>query len=274
MKYSLPRPPGPEWDGHLLLLHGSEAERLSSLAAWICRGLDHGDKVVYAEVPRTAGESVLDSPDGCGVEFAAAVADGRLVALPLERFYSRGDQESVVDQALAEGFRSVRMATEASATFGTESWSAYLDIERTIDRLCRTRPVSALCQYAHAATAPATLRELVAVHRARLRHSALNMASDPRGLVLSGEIDCGNADAFAAALAIASACGERMLRLDLTALEFMDVTACRQLLHASHGFRQAGGHVILEAPRWMVSWTLRLLGIDQFAGIDLLGGEQ
>jgi anti-anti-sigma factor len=256
-----------------LLLHGSEPERLSSLAAWIYRGLDRGDKVVYAELPRAAGESVLDVPDGPGGHFAAAVADGRLAALPLERFYPQGDQEEIVEQALAEGFPSVRLAAEFSAAWGTESLSAHLDIERTVDRLCRNRSVSALCQYEHSTTDRTMLRELVAVHQDRLRASALSMAASSHGLVLDGEIDRGNADVFAIVVHLASAFEVGTVRLDLAALEFMDVAACRELLYASRAFRQAGGRVVLVAPRAPVDLTLRLLGVDQVAGIDLIGGQ-
>ena len=38
-----------DWDGHILLLHGSESERRSGLAAWVRRGLENDEKVIYAE---------------------------------------------------------------------------------------------------------------------------------------------------------------------------------------------------------------------------------
>lgn len=266
------RLPGPEWDGHLLLLHRSEPERLSSLAAWISRGLARGDKVVYAEASRPTGTTVLDGPDGRGVDFAAALADGRLAVLPLARFYPEGDHEAVVDQALAEGFPAVRLAADASAAFGAQPLSAHLDIEHRIDRLCRTRPVSALCQYAEPTTEPAVLRALLAGHGYRLRSSGLDMAAGPQGLALAGEIDRANADLFATALGDAVTGAADEVRLDLAGLEFMDVAACRQLVYTSRDFRQAGGHVVLATPRSTVDWTLRLLAVDQFAGIDLIGG--
>nr|WP_240942724.1 MEDS domain-containing protein [Planosporangium thailandense] len=253
-------------------MHGSEAERLSSLTAWIRRGLDRGDKVICAEGPRPAGGSVLDLVDGHGADLAAAaVASGQLAALPSDRFYPQGDQEAVVEQALAEGFPSVRLAADATAAFGTQPWPAHLDIERTIDRLCRTGPVSAVCQYAHPKIEPTMLRELIEVHRYRLCNAALSVAADPRGLTVSGEIDRRNAEVFATAVDSAVTGGERVLRLDLSGLEFMDVAACRQLLYATDDFRRLGGHVVLASPQWMVSWTLRLLGVDQFTGIELAG---
>nr|WP_240942140.1 MEDS domain-containing protein [Planosporangium thailandense] len=253
-------------------MHGSEPERVSSLVTWISRGLNRGDKVIYADAPRPAGGSLLDSSDRQGTEFAAALAEGRLAALPLVRFYPQGDQEAIVDQALAEGFRSVRLAAEASAAFDTQSMSDHMDIEQLIDRLCRTRPVSALCEYATSATEGTVLRELVAGHRYELRSAAFHLATGPGGLVLRGEIDRANADVLATVLDVAVADGKGVVRLDLAALEFMDVAACRQLVYASQDFRQAGGHVVLATPQPTVAWTLRLLAVDQFAGIDLVGG--
>jgi hypothetical protein len=34
---------GCEWDGHLLLLHDSDAERHAAVAAWVQRGLGLGE---------------------------------------------------------------------------------------------------------------------------------------------------------------------------------------------------------------------------------------
>jgi hypothetical protein len=39
-----------DWDGHLLLLHHSEQERSAKLAAWVRRGLENDEKVIYTEV--------------------------------------------------------------------------------------------------------------------------------------------------------------------------------------------------------------------------------
>ena len=35
------------WDGHLLLLHESQAVRQSCLAMWVRRGLERDEQVVY-----------------------------------------------------------------------------------------------------------------------------------------------------------------------------------------------------------------------------------
>jgi hypothetical protein len=37
------------WDGHLLLLHGSELERRSQLAGWVRRGLARDEQVICTQ---------------------------------------------------------------------------------------------------------------------------------------------------------------------------------------------------------------------------------
>ncbi|MGC9671168.1 MEDS domain-containing protein [Planosporangium sp. 12N6] len=268
------RPPGSEWDGHLLLLHHSDAELLSALATWARRGLSRGDKVVLAGASTPAQAAVLDRLRAEGADVDAAVADGRLATLPMDRFSSDGGRDAVVGRALAEGFPQVRMASEVGVTRDALPLSAHLHLERTIDRLCCTRPVSVLCQFRHSTTEPTMLPDLVTVHRYRLRDCAFSMAAGPDGLVLRGQIDRGNANVIAAVTEVATASGGHAVRLDLAAVEFIDVAACRQLLYVSQRFRESGGRVVLVDAQPSVDWTLRLFGVDEFPGVDLIGGRR
>jgi hypothetical protein len=54
----------PSWDGHLLLLYGSEAERVSALVTWIRRGLESNEKVICTEGPGQPARREL--PFGAG----------------------------------------------------------------------------------------------------------------------------------------------------------------------------------------------------------------
>jgi anti-anti-sigma factor len=267
------RSPSLEWDGHLLLLSRSEAEQLAGLARWVRRGLDQGDKILFAQASCQEPKPALDFLHVQGVDVAAAMAEGRLATIPITSLYPDGGPDAIVDQALAEGFRSVRMTGEVAAARVDPALSAHLDLEGKLDRLCRTRSVSALCRYTRSTAEREVLPDLVAVHGYRLRDSALCIEASDRGLVVGGEIDRANADVLAAALSVVSACADREVWLDLAALEFIDVAACRELVYSGQEFRQAGGRVILAGAQPEVGWTLRLLGVDEFAGIDLVGGE-
>src|ERR1700677_5415896 len=71
--------PGLEWDGHLLLLDHSERERSSKLAAWVRRGLENDEKVVYTEARGGALETrLLARLRGNRADAVAAAPDGRL----------------------------------------------------------------------------------------------------------------------------------------------------------------------------------------------------
>ena len=144
--------PGLQWDGHLLLLHHSERERSSKLAAWVRRGLENDEKVVYTEARGGAHESrLLAALRGNGVDAVAATAEGRLSVVGVPEFYPAGGQLPVVERALAEGYRGLRIAAEASTALTFLTWPAYMAIEREIDEITRTHPLSAMCQYGQAA---------------------------------------------------------------------------------------------------------------------------
>lgn len=267
------RPAGPEWDGHILLLHASESERLAGLTAWVRRGLNRGEKVVCTEAAGIAPERSLHAVlADRGVDVTAATADGRLEVLPLNDFYPPAGQGAIVDRALAEGFDGVRLTAEATAALSVQSDDTHLTVERDADQLCRTRPVSALCQYERRATVGARLCELVAVHSG-VRQSHLSVGEDPHGTVMAGQVDTANADIFGAALQAATSTTAQVLWLDLGRVEFMDAAACGVLASVTRGFRDGGGCVLLVTPRPPVERALRLLELDQLAGVELIGDE-
>lgn len=172
---------GPDWDGHLLLLHGSEAERLAGLTAWVRRGLECDEKVIYTETPNLPwAQSFLGILEERGIDVATATAGGRLAVLPLAEFYPPEGQVTVIDRAPAEGFRQVRMSAEARAALTFVPKSAYAGFEATMDVLCRTRPVSAMYQYERRTTRGARLREAVTVHLVGVRQATLR--TGPEGL--------------------------------------------------------------------------------------------
>ena len=278
---------GSGWDGHLLLLYGSEPERRAGLAAWVRRGLDLDEKVICTEAPGVAAEDSVRMVLGeLGVDVAAATADGRLAMLPPAEFYPPAGQAPVVERALADGFTRVRMTAEASTTLGILTESDHARIERTMDELCRTRPVSAMCQYERSVTSAARLREIVAVHLVGIRESGFRTRSAEDGIAVSGEVDISNADTFAAAVdAAVQAAGSpikdavtedattTIVRLDLGDVCFVDVAACRALVTSTQWFRHGGGRVLVVAPQPAVERTLRMLDIDQLPGLEIINGD-
>jgi MEDS: MEthanogen/methylotroph, DcmR Sensory domain len=155
------------WAGHLLLLHGSELEWRSRLAMWVRRGLERDEKVIFAQAETVAPHrSVLAVLAQQGIDVQAATARGQLLVLPLAAVYRSGPGGQVerIDRALAEGYRGVRLSGEASAALTIVPEHAYASLERSMDQLCRTYPVSTLCQYDRTTTAGAQLDQATATH--------------------------------------------------------------------------------------------------------------
>ena len=264
---------GPEWDGHLLLLHDSDAERSAGVAAWVQRGLDLGQKVLYAEAATEREHAVIAALEAHGVDAATAVAEGRLALLPLAEFYPTEGQRQVVDRALAEGFPAVRMSAGASAALTILSPGDHLSVERGMDELARSLPVSALCQYERSCTTGSRLRDAVGVHVRGIREGYFATGTGELGLVLRGEVDAGNAEVLEAAVTAFTDVPPRVLRLDVAELSFVDVAACRALVRGSRDFRASGGRVLLAAPTPPVERTLRLLGLSDLPGFQVNGGD-
>ena len=263
--------PGSEWDGHLLLLHDRDAEWHAGVAAWVQRGLDRGEKVVYVRAPAEREHSVIDALEVHGVEAATAVAEGRLTVLPPAELPCTNGQRQLVDRALAEGFPALRMSSGDGAAMTILSSGEYLSAEQRIDELVRTAPVSVLCEYVPSSTTGPGLRDAVGVHVPGIREARFHTGTGELGLVLRGEVDAGSAEVLEAAVTAFTDVPPRVLCLDMAELSYVDVAACRALAHGSWDFRASGGQVVLVAPSPPVERTLRLLGLSDLPGLQLIG---
>jgi anti-anti-sigma factor len=267
--------PQSAWDGHLLLAYVSEQDRRSGVAAWVRRGLELGAKILYVERPdvpldrsltAVLSERKVDSVPAMGVGQLQVVDSVREAVDPAW-------QASVVDEALVAGYPTVRLSGEASTVWTVTSPLEHLQVERAADTLCRTRPVSMMCQYA-AREASSTLQEACAVHSAGLRESLLHTVPTPDGVAVAGEVDSSNEGILRSALA--GACADLLEGLgafvvDLSRLRFLDVSGARALLTATADHRRRGGVVRLLAPQPAVDRLLRLLDLDRVDGFILEG---
>jgi hypothetical protein len=89
----------PSWDGHLLLLHQSESDRLARLAEWVRHGLDHREKVLYTDGPDPA--YTARCPLTCAVRgsMCAAAAQGRVRAATADGVLSPHGQDVILTAA-------------------------------------------------------------------------------------------------------------------------------------------------------------------------------
>jgi anti-anti-sigma factor len=260
------------WDGHILLLYGSEAERLSALAAWARRGLENDEKVIYTEARETPPErSVVRLLQDDGIDVASATAEGRLVVRPVAEGFPPGGQAGMLERALAEGYRGLRLSAEASSILTVMPQAAHIGVERDFDRLCRTYPLSAMCQYEQRVIAGDRLQDVTSSHLSGgIRQRALSTAQRDGHLVLAGEIDVSNNDILTCVLRAAAEQASQTLRLDMSRVEFIAAAGCRALDDGTLRFRRHGGQVLLIEPKPWVERILRLARVDRLERIELI----
>ena len=257
------------WDGHVLLVHDSEPERRAGVAAWVQRGLEVGAKILYIEpVDVPVERSLMGVLRADEIYADAAVDRGQLRVLPADdEAYSEGFQTRAVDEALAEGYPTVRWSGEAETAWGVMSPAAHADVEWATDDLCRRRPVSILCQYS-GGMSQATLQTVCAMHGGGVREALLHTAPLLRGIALAGEVDVSNEAILRSSLlaACSAGIGRGCFVVDLRRLDFLDVSGAKALLAATSAHRSNGGKVVLRAAQPQVDRVLRLLDVHRADG--------
>lgn len=221
----------PDCEGHLLLLYHEESYRRTGVAAWLRRGLELGAKILYIEPPdelsaRSLSGLLQDQPDA-----GEAVERGQIQVVPADRTaYDPLWQASVVEDALRQGYPSVRWSAEATTAWSVMPRNRHADFERTTDRLCQSLPVSVMCQYP-ARESIEVLGPVSSVHASGLRERLFQAAPFEGGLAVSGEVDASNHDILRALLQAATAATDRdSFVVDLSGLDFLDVRGARALM--------------------------------------------
>jgi len=261
-----------QWDGHLVLLHDNEAQRRTGVAAWVRRGLALGEKILYTEPSRQAPDrrltAVLEKQQ---VAVEQALGSGQLQVVPADATaYDPAWQMSVIDSALRDGYPSVRWAGEAETAWSLMSRRVHAEVEQATDDLCRSHPLSVLCQYPSSAM---SLTKMCGFHGAGVRHASLAASCSADGVSLVGEVDISNCELLHAVLLARTSTADDTYTLDLSELTFLDVTGTRAIVSGTHGYRSGGGHVLIRTTNATrpVERVLRLLGVDKGGDISMEG---
>lgn len=260
------------WDGHLLLLYQAESQRREGVVMWVRCGLKQGSKILFT-VPRAEADEgsllglLRDEPNA-----REALDHGQIQLLHAdERAYDPAWQAGVVEEALDQGYPSVRWSGGASTAWSLMSRTLHETIERATDELCRTHPVSVMCQYALPESFE-RLGRVSAMHRGGVRERLFRATPSEDGLAVAGEIDRSNHDIWHALLTAATSRTERPeFVIDLTDLDFVDAQAVRSLLSGTARFRELGGRVRLQAPQPHVDSPMRLLRVDRTRSVVMEG---
>lgn len=259
-------------DGHLLLLPVTEDERRARVVDWVRRGLERREKVIYGEFDEGSAQRWLPGALGrSGVDVSAPGSGDRLLVVPPAALHLPGEQIQLVEQALGEGYQAVRVAAELSTTSGRLEAADIAAYERDVDTLCRSFPVSALCQYDRATSSGSQLGDAAATHCRGIRETLLHTAPIADGIALIGELDASNADVLDAALQAVSDATSGRLHLDLADLRFIDAAGCQVLGDTAERLWTRGSRLRIVAPQPGVARTLTLLGLDRMPDVEITG---
>jgi anti-anti-sigma factor len=162
------------------------------------------------------------------------------------------------------------MSGEASAALTHLPERAHAGIERNMDALCRTYPVSALCQYDRATTPRDQLAQASAQHAWGVRESQLHTAETEGGLTLAGEVDWSNELVLMSVVQAASSMAVAVFWLDLRQLAFLSIGGCRALMIGTQRFRDRGGHLVLLAAPGIIERVLRLCELDTLPNVEIV----
>jgi MEDS: MEthanogen/methylotroph, DcmR Sensory domain len=194
-------------------------------------GLDAGQRVFLI----TAEGGLPVEPALTPTAIGAALSSGAARLVPVESIYRPGTDparpvdfyRSAVQQALADGFTGLRVATETNGELmrGT-AIDVVARLEGVIDRALAPQPFTALCGYDAASIDPAVLRRLSSVHPAsNVPDAPFRLFATPgRGgarTALLGEVDSFSQQLFAAALRDWFAPGDEVI-IDASRLRFAD----------------------------------------------------
>ena len=256
------------WDGHQMLLHESTAERASGLMSWVRQGLANNEKVIWSQDPAEPEEvSLTGILSRNGMDAAGLLAAGALARLPLGEYFRPGARAGMVERALAEGYRAVRITCAAAAALTVQTWPAYMRVEREIGVDCQAFPLRSLCQYQQTAMREDQLREVTGIHLRGIRHSLLTTAAGRAGVALAGEVDVSNETVLTYVVQAAVASAGSALYLELSQLRFLSLAGCQLLDSGTRPFRARGGRVVLSGVSGSVALVIGLTGLDKQPGV-------
>ena len=173
----------------------------------------------------------------------------------------------MVEDALRQGYPSVRLSAEAATAWSVMPRARHAEVERTIDQMCQSLPVSVMCQYP-VRDSMEVLGPVSTVHGSGLRERLFQAVPFEGVLAVTGEVDTSNHDILRTLLQAATAATDRdPFVVNLKGLDFLDVRGIRALMAGTAAYRSRGGHVRLQAPQPVVDRAIRLLGIERSRGV-------
>ena len=215
----------------------------------------------------------------CGVDAGRAAREGALSQLDPPRFYPTLGQVALVEEMLETGRPGLRLAADAEAALGYLGEAGYRRVEQEMEYLCAARPVTLLCQLRADTTGGQepvpSLPAVIDAHPQALHGGCVTISRDCGGVRLVGELDRGCSGLVEAVLGRAARraarrvarrggkdCGSaaKMVVVDVSGLDFMDVAGFRALLAGTEQWRERGGILVLAGARGTARRVIEIIG--------------
>jgi anti-anti-sigma factor len=269
---------------HACLAYVTQETRRDAVLRFVRDGLGGGEKVFYyadgddshaTDWLRNSGDEVADALERDQLEVVrvdgAAMSPDQVEPDALVEGLSE-----TIAAALEQGYPACRSTGEMTwALAAGMSTPSMLDYETRADAVLRETGTTGLCQFDCSRFDQEAVREtqdrhplMLAEPGDHLLDECLLVEPGPKGeLVLRGEVDHFSCDSLATSLAAAAARKQRV-RLDLRALDFIDVAGLRAIVLAAEQLRARGGEVTLISPQSIVTHVMSLLGIDSAVRVE------
>ncbi|ROO89661.1 STAS domain-containing protein [Actinocorallia herbida] len=266
---------------HLCLAFADESERRDVLTCYLSVGLERGERLLYY-TERSAPETVKGWLRDAGVDSGKAVADGRLKILPVDasllasgRFDADATVATIereVAESLREGHSGLRLTGEMDWALrdvpGAEKLPAF---EEKVGALVAGRRATALCQYDVRRFDADRMTVADQVHPAAATVPALHedamlqllpvLRDGRRELRVAGTVDYRTTEVLAEALYTAARWpGD--LRLDMSALEFIDLSGVRTIARVAASL-EPGRMLYVNDLAPLLCHVVRLVGWDE-----------
>jgi hypothetical protein len=262
---------------HVCWVFEGPAAWLDVVVPYLREGAECRDRLVYVG-DKAEGALIEDLAGLPGRD--ALLASGQLQVMPLALAYQGhttgfdvGRQVATFHEqalaAVADGYRSLRLATDVSTLAETEQAArGFTAYELLVDAMASCTPWTSLCGYDRDRVGPDAARALCFVHPA-------HHGEDVRGTFhaggagrwcLGGEVDLATREALRVALAALPVVAP--VHLDVSALDHLDVAGLRALTALAAVLAPAGG-LVLHHPPSVVTWMLGAVG--DVPGMQVVG---
>jgi hypothetical protein len=267
----LGRPSRP--DRHTCRLVNSYERFRDAALEFLAVGLSQGERVTYVadhslpdlindlaalgDVERlvAAGDLTIDSTAGLYVPGAKFDSTEQLARI-----------RRLVEEALASGYRGLRIAADVTASVATpEASREFLRYELAVDRLIAQSPLSAMCSY-DVAVLGAGAADFCAVHpnddAPPEFAPGFRLCFGSDGLKLQGEVDIINRELFALALSAGGGCTDQRLVIDASELTFIDVNGVLALSRFGGELAVAGRELVVTKAPGVLRRSAGVLNFD------------